>query len=129
MNVCRRLGGVGCRTGIDDDIYHTSFNLIDAVKELVKHLGLGISDRSDKVPEGKSAHTLLMSGIYRGGHEVLARARLALDPVDMNVTMNLTVRFVTFLLLCYLTYITTTLSIYFSSDDKQIVEVIAGAVA
>ena len=46
-------------------------------------------DRSDKVPEGKSSHTLYLAGVYRGGHDVLARAKLVLRDC---VTMQLTVR-------------------------------------
>ncbi len=64
----------------------------DAVNSLIKVLGLGVCERSDRVPEGKSAHTLLLAGVFRGGHEVLARARLALDPHDRTVSMNLAVR-------------------------------------
>ena len=41
------------------------------------------------MPDGKSAHTLLLSGVYRGGHEVLVRAKLALSD---GVAMQLTVR-------------------------------------
>ena len=46
-------------------------------------------DRSDKIPEGKSSHTLYLAGVYRGGHDVLARAKLVLRD---GVTMQLTVR-------------------------------------
>lgn len=46
-------------------------------------------ERSDKVPEGKSSHTLFLAGVYRGGHDVLARAKLVLKD---GVTMQLTVR-------------------------------------
>jgi len=41
------------------------------------------------VPEGKSAHTLLLAGVYRGGCDVMVRSRLALKD---GVTMHLTVR-------------------------------------
>ena len=44
---------------------------------------------SRKVPEGKSSHALLLSGVFRGGHEVLVRAKLALSD---GVAMQLTVR-------------------------------------
>jgi len=63
--------------------------LEEAVKNLVLYLGLQACERSDKVPEGKSAHTLLLSGVFRGGVEVLARAKLALSD---GVAMQLTVR-------------------------------------
>lgn len=46
-------------------------------------------ERSDKVPENKSAHTLYLAGVYRGGHDILARAKLVLKD---GVTMQLTVR-------------------------------------
>ncbi|VDM48689.1 unnamed protein product [Toxocara canis] len=70
----------------------TLHTLQDAVRELMKCLGMGPCERSDRVPEGKSAHTLLLAGVFRGGHDVLAKARLALDPADQTVTLNLVVR-------------------------------------
>jgi len=59
------------------------------VKDITKYLGMQACERSDKVPEGKSAHTLYLAGVYRGGHDVLARAKLVLKD---GVTMQLTVR-------------------------------------
>ena len=47
-------------------------------------------ERSDKVPDGKSSHTLYLAGVYRGGHDALVRAKLALT--DSGVTMQMTVR-------------------------------------
>ncbi|XP_019873559.1 coatomer subunit gamma [Aethina tumida] len=74
-----------------EDTYSLStFNsLEEAVKNIVQYLGLQPCERSDKVQEGKTTHTLLLSGVYRGGHEVLVRAKLALSD---GVTMQLTVR-------------------------------------
>jgi len=63
--------------------------LEEAVKNIVVFLGLQACERSDKVPEGKSSHTLLLSGVFRGGVEVLVRAKLALSD---GVAMQLTVR-------------------------------------
>lgn len=65
---------------------------LDAVKKLQEYLGLAPCEHSDKVADGKSSHTLLMGGVFRGGHDILARIRLVLDPVDQTVTMNITVR-------------------------------------
>ncbi len=42
--------------------------------------------------EGKSSHLLLLAGLYRTGEEVLARVKLALNPIDATVTMNLAIR-------------------------------------
>ncbi|KAI1727601.1 coatomer gamma subunit appendage platform subdomain-containing protein [Ditylenchus destructor] len=67
-------------------------SLDDAVNNLLNYVGLGPCERSEKIPEGKSAHTLLLSGTFRNGAEILARVRLALDPVDQTVTMNIIVR-------------------------------------
>lgn len=47
-------------------------------------------ERSEKAPEGKATHVLLLAGIYRGGHDVLVRAKLALN--DGAVAMQLTIR-------------------------------------
>ena len=61
-------------------------------------MGLQPCERSDKVPPGKSAHTLLLAGVYRGGHDVLVRAKLALTAGEDGtaggggVTMQITVR-------------------------------------
>jgi len=63
--------------------------LDEAVKNIVLFLGLQACERSDKVPEGKSSHTLLLSGLFRGGVEVLVKAKLALSD---GVAMQLTVR-------------------------------------
>ena len=54
-------------------------------------------ERSDKVPEGKSSHTLYLAGVYRGGHDVLVRAKMALGGTSMDqgsggITMQLTIR-------------------------------------
>ncbi|KAH8283881.1 hypothetical protein KR054_004237 [Drosophila jambulina] len=63
--------------------------LQDAVNTIVKILGLGAANLSEKVPEGTHLHTLLCSGTFRGGAEILVRAKLALSE---GVTLNLTVR-------------------------------------
>ncbi len=63
------------------------------MKNLIKFLGLGVAERSDKIGEGKASHTLLLSGVFRGGVDVLVRAKLALNPSDASVTMNFTVRY------------------------------------
>lgn len=46
-------------------------------------------ERSDKVPEGKSSHSLYLAGVFRGGVDVLVKSRLALQD---TVTMQITVR-------------------------------------
>ncbi|KQS51960.1 coatomer subunit gamma isoform X3 [Drosophila erecta] len=63
--------------------------LQEAVNTIVKILGLGAANLSENVPEGTHLHTLLCSGTFRGGAEVLVRAKLALSE---GVTLNLTVR-------------------------------------
>jgi hypothetical protein len=74
--------------------YHYLFILFlcaEAIKNIIQYLGLQPCERSDKVPEGKSSHTLFLAGVYRGGHDALVRAKLALDS-SAGVTMQLTVR-------------------------------------
>lgn len=81
----------------------------DAVNTILKFLGLGATNMTEKVPEGTHTHTLLCSGkfllfkvcflksfehmsilgIFRGNIEILVRAKLALSD---EVTMQLTVR-------------------------------------
>lgn len=53
-------------------------------------MGMQPCERSDKVPEGKSSHTLYLAGVYRGGHDALVRAKLVVT--DSGVNMQLTVR-------------------------------------
>ena len=53
-------------------------------------MGLQPCDRSDKVPEGKTMHTLFMAGIYRGSADILVQANLAL--ATAAITLQLTVR-------------------------------------
>lgn len=69
----------------------TISSLEDAVKKLQQYLGLGVCERSDRIGEGKASHTLLMSGVFRAGFDVAARAKLALTP-DGVVNLNLSVR-------------------------------------
>uniref|UniRef100_A0A0K8TSF1 Coatomer subunit gamma n=1 Tax=Tabanus bromius TaxID=304241 RepID=A0A0K8TSF1_TABBR len=61
----------------------------DAVNTILKFLGLGPANLSEKVQEGTHTHTLLCSGVFRGGVDILVRAKLALAD---GVTMQLTVR-------------------------------------
>ncbi|UYV63358.1 COPG1 [Cordylochernes scorpioides] len=63
----------------------------DAVSNVVQFLGLQPCERSDKVGEGRSSHTLLLAGLFRGGVEVLVRVKLAAT-ADNSVTMNMAVR-------------------------------------
>ncbi|XP_023246783.1 coatomer subunit gamma isoform X2 [Copidosoma floridanum] len=60
-----------------------------AIQSLVMLLGLEPVERSDRVKSGATQHTLLLSGVFRGGKEVLARAKFALTEL---VTMQFTVR-------------------------------------
>ncbi|KAI1239556.1 hypothetical protein IHE44_0012682 [Lamprotornis superbus] len=63
--------------------------LDEAVNNIIKFLGMQPCERSDKVPENKNSHTLYLAGVYRGGCDVLVRARLALgDGVTMQVTVR-----------------------------------------
>lgn len=79
--------------------------LTEAIKNIIQYIGMQPCERSDKVPEGKSAHSLYLAGVFRGGHDALVRAKLALDA--SGVTMQLTVR----------------------SSDPNVSEVLATAVA
>ncbi|KAF7249799.1 Coatomer subunit gamma-1, partial [Varanus komodoensis] len=63
--------------------------LEEAVSNIVKFLGMQPCERSDKVPENKNSHALYLAGVFRGGHDLLVRARLVLTD---NVTMQVTAR-------------------------------------
>ncbi|XP_031827080.1 coat protein (coatomer) gamma isoform X2 [Nomia melanderi] len=64
-------------------------SLEGAIQSLTGFLGLDVVDRTNRVQAGAVAHNLLLSGVFRGGKEVLARARLALS--GTQVTMQLSV--------------------------------------
>ena len=53
-------------------------------------MGMQPCERTDKVQEGKNTHLLLLAGIYRGGHDVLVKAKLAFS--ESGVAMQLTIR-------------------------------------
>ena len=52
-------------------------------------MGMQPCERSDKFEGDKSTHTLLLAGVFRGGHDVLVKARLARS---QGVTMKISVR-------------------------------------
>ncbi|KPP67563.1 coatomer subunit gamma-2-like, partial [Scleropages formosus] len=63
--------------------------LDEAVGNIISFLGMQPCERSDKVPENKNSHVLFLAGVFRGGHDVLVRSRLALaDGVTMQVTVR-----------------------------------------
>lgn len=74
-----------------EDTYSLSAveTLQEAVNTILKFIGLGAANMSENVAEGTHTHTLLCSGTFRGGAEILVRAKLALSE---GVTMQLTVR-------------------------------------
>jgi len=91
----------------------------EAVKNIITFLGMQPCDRSDRVPDGKSSHSVALAGllpfefelgilleytydvvmfilfvfvgVFRGGVEVLARAKLVLsDGVNLQLTVRST---------------------------------------
>ncbi|KAL3853564.1 hypothetical protein ACJMK2_017098 [Sinanodonta woodiana] len=75
-----------------EDTYSLSTmkTLEEAVTNIIQCMGMQPCERSDKVPEGKNAHTLYLAGVYRGGHDALVRSKLAMT--ESGVTMQLTIR-------------------------------------
>ena len=61
----------------------------EAVTQVMGLLGLAACEKSDKVGDTKLRHDLFLSGVFVGGHEILARARMAFDD---GVNMELSVR-------------------------------------
>ncbi|CAJ0945500.1 unnamed protein product, partial [Mesorhabditis belari] len=66
--------------------------LEEAIKKVSELLGVAACERSDLVPEGKSNHQALLAGVFRGGHEVLVKAKAAIDPTDGTINMNIVIR-------------------------------------
>ncbi|GFY78140.1 coatomer subunit gamma-2 [Trichonephila inaurata madagascariensis] len=83
---------VTAKNELEDTYAFNLKTLEDAVKNITHFLGMQPCERSDKVPENKSSHVLFLSGVYRGGHAVLVRAKLALRADTEGVTMNIAVR-------------------------------------
>lgn len=78
-------------TQVEETYNLSSVSTIEsAVQSIISFLGMQPADRSDKVQTDKSSHTLFLAGMFRGGIEVLARAKLAMT--SEGVTMQLTVR-------------------------------------
>ncbi|KAK7588230.1 hypothetical protein V9T40_005475 [Parthenolecanium corni] len=75
----------------EEDTYALSSmsSLEEAVQNIISFLGMQPAERSDKVTQGKSSHTLLLAGTFRNHEDVLVRAKLALGD---GVTMQLTVK-------------------------------------
>ncbi|XP_051889481.1 coatomer subunit gamma-2 isoform X5 [Pristis pectinata] len=63
--------------------------LDEAVNNIISFLGMQPCERSDKVLRNKNTHTLYLAGVFRGGYDVLVRARLAMAE---GVTVQVTVR-------------------------------------
>eukprot|EP00069_Balaena_mysticetus_P016954 bmy_09950T0 len=80
-------GGVVVAPRGDRGLITLGFLPTEAVGNIVKFLGMHPCERSDKVPDNKNTHTLLLAGVFRGGHDILVRSRLLLlDTVTMQVT-------------------------------------------
>lgn len=62
------------------------------MNNLLVYIGLGPCEKTEKVLEGKSSHVLLLSGLYRNQAEVLGRIRLALNPAEEAIMLNLQLR-------------------------------------
>uniref|UniRef100_A0A7E4VWV5 Coatomer subunit gamma n=1 Tax=Panagrellus redivivus TaxID=6233 RepID=A0A7E4VWV5_PANRE len=99
---------LGAENEVDETFALATMESLDeAITNILKFLSMAPCERSEKLTEKKSSHLLLLAGQFRGGYEVLARVRLAIDPSDNSVTMNIIVR----------------------SEDKTISEVIANTIA
>lgn len=82
---------MGEENELDETYALSNFKTLEeAIKNLITYMGMQVCDRTDRVPDGKTAHTVYLSGIFRGEIEVLVRAKLAAN-MD-GVTMKLSVR-------------------------------------
>ncbi|CAF0898652.1 unnamed protein product [Didymodactylos carnosus] len=80
---------IGSENELEDTYALSMPTLEDAVKKIIQYMGMQPCERSDKIVEGRSSHTLYLAGVYRGGHDILVRAKMALSE---NIAMQLTVR-------------------------------------
>ncbi|KAK6017367.1 coatomer gamma subunit appendage domain protein, partial [Ostertagia ostertagi] len=59
-------------TTVDETFHLTTVNtLAEAIKKVSELLGMAPCERSDRVPEGKTQHSTMLAGVFRGGFEVL----------------------------------------------------------
>ncbi|XP_065560944.1 coatomer subunit gamma-2-like [Artemia franciscana] len=63
--------------------------LKDAVWKVANHLGLKPCMDSDSVPSGKTTHTVMLSGLFRGGYNVLAIGRMGLSEEGIAIKLVL----------------------------------------
>ncbi|CAF3823842.1 unnamed protein product [Rotaria sp. Silwood1] len=102
---------IGAENELEDTYTLLIPTLEECVKKIINYMGMQACERSDKIPEGKASHALYLAGVYRGEHDVLVRAKMALGgttvyPGAQAITMQLTIR----------------------STDESAVQVIASAV-
>ena len=64
--------------------------LQDAVDSVVTFFGMQPLDKTERVPEDKNSHLLVMSGVFRGNFNVLVRCKFVLG--ESGVAMQLQVR-------------------------------------
>jgi len=81
---------LGAEQELEDTFAMSQDSLKAAVQEITNFLGMNPCDRSDRLTDGKSSHTLYVAGTYRGDNLVLARCKLAL--AAEGVAMQLCVR-------------------------------------
>lgn len=81
---------VGAENELEDTYALSMPSLEEAIKNIIQFMGMQPCERTERPPEGKNTHLLLLSGIYRGGHDVLVKAKLAFN--DGGVAMQLTIR-------------------------------------
>ncbi|KAI3388033.1 hypothetical protein SNEBB_007195 [Seison nebaliae] len=70
-----------------------SKSIPEAVGDIIKFIGMQPCEHTEKVSSDKITHMLLLSGVFRGGHSILAKCRLAMNPIDdgaPTVTMQMT---------------------------------------
>lgn len=75
---------------VEETFALTSVNSVsEAVSNILSFMGMQACERSDKVQEGKTSHTLFLSGVFRGGKEALLKVKFAMVE---GVAINLVVR-------------------------------------
>lgn len=81
----------GNQNEIEETYSLSNFKTLDeAIKNLISFMDMNVCDRTDRVGDGKQAHTVLLSGRFHGQVNVLIRAKMALSPD--GVTMKIMVR-------------------------------------
>eukprot|EP00800_Vazella_pourtalesii_P020521 TRINITY_DN7291_c0_g1_i1.p1 TRINITY_DN7291_c0_g1~~TRINITY_DN7291_c0_g1_i1.p1 ORF type:complete len:641 (-),score=157.73 TRINITY_DN7291_c0_g1_i1:82-2004(-) len=81
---------IGAENQIEETMVLSQSNTVqEAINQLITFLSMTPCEKTNMIDTAKTSHVLLLSGVFRGGHDILIRAKL----IQSNaVTMQMVVR-------------------------------------